>query len=440
MTNGALGAEGRTALTNAVFKALSVPVEKASRLVLAYAAMHVLSAAAFGTYNFAAAVTLFLSAGTDLGLSIWTTRALARDRRRAGAIVGTALRLKAAAALPYFAAVGLAAVLVGPGEPRAVMMLLGATALFGVFVDYFIAVFRGYERLRDEALVNVIRSLLITGAALLALRAGRSATALAAGLTIGTVLSCGAGLWLVAARYRLVGRRAGPGPRFDRALARTAVRQALPLCLATLLSLLYFRGDVVLLRPYAGDAAVGAYSAAYKIFEGLMIVPAVVLAAAFPPLARAHLDRERQRRWEVLLVTLLLGLGLAAGAVVYLARAQLVALVASAAFAAAVPSLRVLALAIPVLYLNYGLTHFLIARDLERRNVLFAGLMLVVNVAANLLLIPRFGGPGAAWATLATELVLTGCCFVALRAGSRAAARGAGAAANAPSTPADAAE
>ena len=78
--------------------------------------------------------------------------------------------------------------------------------------------------------------------------------------------------------------------RFDRALWRAAAGEALPLWLATLFSLLYFKGDVVILKAFAGNAEVGAYSAAYKIFEGLMIVPSVVLAATFPPLARAKGD------------------------------------------------------------------------------------------------------------------------------------------------------
>ena len=41
--------------------------------------------------------------------------------------------------------------------------------------------------------------------------------------------------------------------------------------------------------------------------------------------------------------------------------------------------------------------------------------MLVVNVSANLVLVPRQGGPGAAWATLLTEVALTICCVFALR-------------------------
>jgi polysaccharide transporter, PST family len=170
----------------------------------------------------------------------------------------------------------------------------------------------------------------------------------------------------------------------------------------------------VVLKAFAGDAEVGAYSAAYKIFEGLMIVPSVVLAATFPPLARAKDDPERQRRWEAALVTLLLALGLGVGAVLYAASDRLVAKVYGAGFERAVPSLRVLAGALPILFLNFGLTHFLIARDLERRNLLFAALMLVVNVVANLVLVPRMLGPGAAWATFLTEVALTICCALAL--------------------------
>jgi O-antigen/teichoic acid export membrane protein len=116
----------------------------------------------------------------------------------------------------------------------------------------------------------------------------------------------------------------------------------------------------------------------------------------------------------------LLVLGLTVGAACYWGRAAIIALVFRAGFAAAVPSLQVLALGLPLLFLNYGLTHFLIARDLGRKNLVFSGAMLVLNVALNLVLIPRAGGPGAAWATVLTELGLTGCCLWTLRSGPAA--------------------
>jgi O-antigen/teichoic acid export membrane protein len=307
--------------------------------------------------------------------------------------------------------VALVAALAGPGDTRRALALLGVAALVNAYVDYLLAIFRGFERLVDEAHLNVARALLIATGGLGALALHRSVVALAAGLLAGMV---GSGLYGLRLLRRGYGLRADTS-KFDPALWRAAAGEALPLWLATLFSLLYFKGDVVILKAFAGDAEVGAYSAAYKIFEGLMIVPSVVLAATFPPLARAKGDPERQRRWEVALAALLLAVGMAVALGVYLTSDRAVALIYGAGFARAAPSLRVLAIALPVLFLNYGLTHFLIARDLERRNLLFAGLMLVVNVSANLLLVPRLAGPGAAFATLVTEVALTLCCAIALR-------------------------
>ena len=196
---------------------------------------------------------------------------------------------------------------------------------------------------------------------------------------------------------------------------RAAVVEALPLWMATLLSLVYFKGDTVLLRMFSGDAAVGSYAAAFKIFEGTMILPSIIMAASFPGLVRSRDgDPRGQRRLEIGLSAVLLGLGGIIGGAIYVVSAPVIGLVFGAAFANAVPSLRVLCLAVPLLFLNYGLTHFLIARHLERRNLAFAGVMVALNVGMNLLLIPRFGGRGAAWATLGTEVALTIFCLVTL--------------------------
>jgi len=406
-----LGKEGRTALGNVLVKALSVPVEKACRLLLMVVAAPIVGAAAFGSYQFAFATTTMLALCTDLGMGVWTTRALARDRSRAPVIVATALRLRLLASVPYLAVVALVAALAGPGDTRRALALLGLTALVNAFVDYLLAIFRGFERLADEAHLNVARAMLLAAGGLGALAVHRTVGALGAGLLVGMVGSALYGLRLLRRGY---GLDAGIS-RFDRELWRAAAGEALPLWLATLFSQLYFKGDVVILKAFAGNAEVGAYGAAYKIFEGLMIVPSVVLAATFPPLARAKGDPQRQRRWEVALAALLLALGTAVAFGVYLTSDRVIALVYGAGFARAAPSLRVLAVALPILFLNYGLTHFLVARDLERRNLLFAALMLVVNVSANLVLIPRLAGPGAAYATLVTEVALTICCAIALR-------------------------
>ena len=416
----------RNALRNVFVKAASVPIEKACRFVLFAVAARALGEAGFGRFQFAETAMALSVFATELGLGIWTTRALARHPESARAIVGTGLWLRSGLLLPYLALVAIEAGLAAPGPLRAVMLALGGAAAAGIVVDYCNAVFRGYERLRDEARLNVVRAALITATGLSALWWKHSVVALSAGILVGTFLAAVYGLALLRARYRLptLLQRG----TFDRDLARTALREALPLWLATLMSLVYFKGDTVLLRWLTNDATVGAYAAAFKIFEGTMIVPSVLLAAFFPVLVRAgQSDHRERRRTELELGALLLGLGALVGAILYATAGSVLRLMFGPAFSDATHALRVLCAAMPILFFNFGLTHFLIARHLERRNLMFAAIMVILNLAANLWLIPRFGGVGAAWATLVTEIALTVCCLLTLSlAGSEAAASAAG--------------
>jgi O-antigen/teichoic acid export membrane protein len=387
-----------------------MPLEKVCRFLLIAACAPALGTAAFGRFRFATTINVMLALVMDLGLGVWTVRELARSRERGPTIARTVLGLRARLAVPYLASIAVAALLAGPGETRTALLLLGLAGLFSVFLDHASAVFRGHDRFADDTRVNAARSLLVLAAGLVAIAVRPSVAGLTAGVLAGTLAAAVYCLWLVRRRAPSLG---GQGA-YDPALARAAARSGFPICMAGLVSMLYFKGDTVILKAVSGDAVLGLYSAAYQIFEGSALVPAIVLAATFPQLSRAHLDRQRQRQWERLVSAALLVLGLIIGAVCYAARAPIIALVFRAGFADAAPVLGILSLGIPLMYLNYGLTHFLIARDLGHRNMIFSAMMLVLNVAINLVAIPRLGGAGAAWATVITEAALTLCCLVAL--------------------------
>jgi O-antigen/teichoic acid export membrane protein len=419
--------ETRRAFGNMVFKAISIPVERAGRFLLAAVAAPTLGEGAFGSYQVAATATGFLVLATEMGLGAWTTRALARDRSRADAIVGTALRRRGRALVGFAAAVFLLAAGIHASAARALLLWLAVAAVANAAVDYAATVFRGFERLQDEAWVNVARAVLVTGTGLAAVRLGRSAVALAAGSALGSLAAAGCMVALIRRHYPAIsGRVAAPDPE----LARSAAREGLPLWAITAVTLLYSRGDILMMRLFVDTPTIGAYSAADKVFEGVSMVTGVMLAALFPPLARAHHEPDAQRRWERLVAGLLLAAGTAAGGLFFAFAVPIVAVVYGSGFADAAPSLRVLGLAAPLVCLNYALSHILVARNEERRSLVFAGIALLANVAANRVLLPRLGGPGAAWATLVTEATMTLCCLVYLaslraraRAGSPAGAR-----------------
>ena len=412
----ALGRELRDALRNLSLKGASLGLERACRLLVGVAAARVLGQGTFGRFVFASTVTALLALGTDLGLGVWTTRALARSRGDGDRVVRVGLALRSVASVPYGLAVAGVAVLGVRGEERLAIVFLGVAALVNAFVDHFGAVLRGYERFPDEARLNASRAFLTALAGLLALTVGRSLAALCAALAAAGVGSFLYGLTILLGLHPLRGRSVPASVRLDRALARVALGQSLPIWFAGLLSLLYFKVDTLFLRSMSGDAELGAYGAAFKLFEGAMIVPAVLLAVAFPRLSRGHTDDPTaHRRLERHLGVALLVLGLSAGGTCYFGAAPLVRVIFGASFGRAADSVRVLALGLPLLYVNFGMTHYLVARDLGRVTLWFALMMLVLNVGLDLALIPGRSGPGAAWATVLSEAALTACCIVRLR-------------------------
>jgi O-antigen/teichoic acid export membrane protein len=424
----------REILRNLSLKAVSLGLERGGRLLVAVAAAGVLGQTSFGQFVFASTVTAMLALGTDLGLAIWTTRALARadastdgvrtpDRREGtdartdvdgAGIVGLGLALRAIAILPYVAGLALAVVAVDGGL-RASMLWLGVAALLNMLTDHFAAILRGSERFAEEARLNALRAVVATATGLTALGLGRSLDALCAGMAAASVGGFAYGLARVMGLYAL----GKPALRLHREKVRDALRQSLPIWLAGLVSLVYFRVDTIFLHAMSGDAELGAYGAAYKFFEGGLLVPAVVLAVTFPRLARTYGDEPAQRQLERQLVVALLGLGLFVAAVLFLGRAFLIRTVFGAGFYRAEAALSVLALGLPVLYVNFGLTHFLVARNQERATTVLALMMLVLNLGLDVSLIPGRGGPGAAWATVLSELALTLGCLLALRAAGR---------------------
>jgi len=177
-----------------------------------------------------------------------------------------------------------------------------------------------------------------------------------------------------------------------------------------LLASLFFRVDAFLLRPIAGDTAAGWYSAAYRVVDGLTLIPAYFTLALFPTLTRhAAADRAATARVYARALKVLLTLALPATVGIALLAEPLVRLFAGGGYLPeSAVALAILIWFLPFSYVNGVTQYVLIALD-RQRFLTFAFLVVTAfNLAANLLLIPRLGYLAAALLTVASELVLLG--------------------------------
>lgn len=401
-------------------------LSRALQYVLLWVAARSLGTVEFGDLTFGLALGYMLAPVADFGLQLFVQRELARlavpgasarpyfkDEATAGRLVGGGLAIKlglSAGATALLA--GL--VLLEPAGSKGAVLLLGMSMIATGGLEYLAYCLRALGRLKYEALAIVLGRATNLGLGMALLYMGAGVWGLALAANVATAIA------LVFAYRRLAGYIT-PLWRPDLAFWARHIWQPTAVGVGVIFSIMSFRIDNLLILPAAGREALGLYNAAYKLFEPSLILPSVLLAAIFPLLGRRfgqhqHQQAERAATLQLAVQTLLALMVLGGGATLVLRAGALplVNLLYGPQYAQSVPLLQVLALACLPVYLNYGLTHMIIAMDRPHLYAAFTLCALVVNVAANLTLLPATGIWGAAAATVITEIALLALCAAAV--------------------------
>ena len=184
--------------------------------------------------------------------------------------------------------------------------------------------------------------------------------------------------------------------------SRLSLRAARTLAAAGVVSTFYFRIDSWLLAMIQGERIVGRYTAAYRCFDALLLPTLAVSSLSIPYTTglegRTLHDRLRNISLFAAAVTLPFAV------VMFVGAEPLVDVVFGSKYTAAVPAFRVLAVGAVVSAAVGAVLPPLALRSGRVAGALFASL--VLNVVANLLVIPAYGALGAAAVTVGCELVL----------------------------------
>lgn len=167
-----------------------------------------------------------------------------------------------------------------------------------------------------------------------------------------------------------------------------------------LATLIYHRVDIILLYSLADAAEVGRYAAAYRLYDGILLLAAPVTMLLF---RRMRLAPEQHPENTAMVLALAAGILLATAG--WLFGTPLTAYLFGAIFTH-YNLIGWLFCALIFALPNGVLSQWAIARHQERYYALAATLAAVFNLALNTILIPQHGALGAAWATMATEALL----------------------------------
>ncbi len=361
----------------------------------------ILEPTGFGYYRTAIAYLALVIALADMGLASLFVREISRTQADQPRLIANLLGLRLVVAGGALAlATGLAFLL--PLEPQDRLGIVGGAFGFLAYSAHLMLFGLFQQKLRQQGVVlaELTGGLVLVGLIIVFAWAGAAPYwfVVAMGLSYVATLA----LTLVAAQ-RLVRF----GLRLEPALWLDLARQAAPLAVATTISVLYFRADTVLLAFFRSPAEVGLYGVPVKVLDSCMGI-SLLLVGLFSPLM-AHTARTDEAAFRDHLgnglLTLAVGTTLVGVGLVALAP-EIVLLLAGAEFIGAAPILQVLAGVLVLHGTAFVLREAATALAIQQRLLpaYFTGLG--TAMLAYVVLIPRFGGIGAAIALLLAEIVV----------------------------------
>jgi O-antigen/teichoic acid export membrane protein len=369
---------------------------------------------ALGNYGYALALTSILLIVPDFGLHLFTVREVSASPRRLSEIFWGV----------HWAKLGLASLVIVfasffgqwgilNDERRLLFSILVVRILLQTFSQAAMSVFKALERMQYVAIQQFANSFVVVVWVGISLLVGAPLLLVVAGLVAGQLVETCLG-WLILRRFV---------PRFrmfDKATLISTLSACFPIGLTAILLALNLRLDIFILSLYRTSHELGAYNAALWFVIASFLGTSLLLTVLFPKLSRLLANRSERGAGYVLSLVknglLITSLG---ALFVWLFSRELIAFAFGDGFDSAASTLRILAPALPLGFLN---TVFFYVFAAARRRFVCLG-TLVIGIACgtvlSMVLTSRYGVAGCATAAVVREFFISGIYIVFLVRGSQ---------------------
>jgi len=362
-----------------------------------------------GRYGFAISFIGYFEILTIFGLGTLLTREVAKDRGQANRYLNNTVVLRVMLWLAALPLIGLGILLYtrfgGLTRDTATAIVLFTLGLFlGNVANALSAVFNAYEKMEYPAIISTVTTVFKVSLGAGVLLLGWGFVGLAGVSVVGN-------LFTVVVLFALMLRhcfRPRSGTDIDFGFQRQMLDISFPLMINHLLATIFFRIDILLLKPMKGDTVVGYYGAALKYIDGLIVIPSFFTIAIFPLMSRyAASARESLLRAYTLSLRLLLMLALpVAVGTPFIARELILILGGGEYLPHSMIALQLLIGFFPLSCINQVTQYVLIALDQQRFLTKAFMIGVAFNLIANLIFIPMYSYQAAAVIAIFSEIVL----------------------------------
>jgi O-antigen/teichoic acid export membrane protein len=194
--------------------------------------------------------------------------------------------------------------------------------------------------------------------------------------------------------------------RFDRGVAHQLLKDSWPLILSGALVSVYMKVDQVMINEMMGSYSVGQYAAAVKVSEAWYFIPMALCSSLFPALLNAKRQSEELYFARLQkLYTLMVWFGVVIAVPITFISSWLINFLYGDDYNIASEVLNVHIWAGIFAFLGMAFGKYLAAENLMKKSFYRTLAGACLNICLNLLLIPKYGISGAAYATLAAQFL-----------------------------------
>lgn len=390
----------RSFARNALWLLIAESVGKVASFVFVVVVARGLGAAEYGAFAFAMAFVAPFFSLSAWGLEVSTIRDVSRDPSRFGRLFGSGLTMRVLFGLVALGlSVAVSPLLVDSADGVLALAIVGAALLCDEVSSFLRALFRSFDRMEFHAVVVLANRVLTVVFALVAFQLGAGLIAVSVTYLLGSAAAMAFG-FLALRRYL----PAVPSWKPDAEEFKRLCKLGAPLALASVLNMLTFRVDTVLLQSMKGAVAVANYGIAYRFFESFLFVAYNLGDTAMPRIARAGPSPEGSRVF-VATVALVLTFYLPLAVSYAVGGEWIVVKLFSAKYEAAADAMVWLGFGAALYAIAVAARICSIALGRRREMTVVAFIALVANVSMNAYAIPKHGIVGAAATTFFTMLI-----------------------------------
>ncbi|OZT78638.1 flippase [Salinicoccus roseus] len=359
----------------------------------------------FGQFHYALSFVTLFTAISTLGLEVLTVKAIVDKKYDEGTILCTSLfmRVIGGSILTILAAIIIRIIEPANTSMHLLVFIISLTMVFKALevIEYWI---QAHQRAKISSIIRMVVYLITAGMKLLLVFIGGNLIHYSM-IYFLDALIVGVALIIAYFKYRTISSKW----RIDLNYAKYILSNSWYLILTGLMITFYMQIDKVMLGSMLLNThEVGVYSAAVAVASMWYFVPMAIITSFQPVIMNyKNKDKEKYLRSVQQLYAIISWTGIVFGLLTILFSDLIIGILYGADYSEAGNILTISVWAGTFAMLGSARGVWLVSEGLQKYTVIFMGAGAAINVTINYILIPIWGGYGAAIATLVAQVVVS---------------------------------